>query len=98
MRPGEFGGGYVVIRDDDIEFGGSARGLEAALARRTDEAANGLVIAMRNPEEGLLFWNSADGFGALETATVYSEAEAANTDLPIADDQPEWLALPVPLA
>lgn len=98
MRPGEFGGGYVVIRDDDIEFGGSARGLEAALARHPGEAEHGLVLAMRDPEEGLLFWNSADGFGALESATVYSEAEASNTDLPIADDQPEWLALPAPLA
>ncbi|MDE8650595.1 hypothetical protein [Novosphingobium album (ex Liu et al. 2023)] len=98
MRPGEFGGGFVVIREDDIEYGGSARGLEAALARRPDEAENGLVIAMRDPEEGLLFWNSADGFGALETATVYSETEASNLDLPIADDQPEWLALPAPLA
>lgn len=98
MRPGEFGGGFVVIRADGIEFGGSARGLEAALARRSGEAANGLVIAMRNPEDGLLFWNSADGFGALETATVYSEAEAMSVDLPIANDQPEWLAMPAPLA
>jgi len=96
MRPGEFGGGFVVIRSDDIEFGGSARGLEKALTRREGEAEHGLVIAMRDPEEGLLFWNSADGFGSLETATVFSEAEAANTDLPIADDQPEWLALPAP--
>ena len=43
-------------------------------------------------------WNSKAGFGSLETATVFSEAEASNTDLPIASDQPEWLALPAPLA
>lgn len=98
MRPGEFGGGFVVIRANDIEFGGSARGLEKALSRRPDEAENGLVIATRDVEEGLLFWNSDTGFGALETATVFSETEAANADLPIADDQPEWLALPPPLA
>ncbi|PTD15894.1 hypothetical protein CV103_21430 [Sphingomonas fennica] len=98
MRPCEFGGGFVVIRADDIEFGGSARGLEKALSRRPDEAENGLVIATRDAEEGLLFWNSDTGFGALETATVFSDAEAANADLPIADDQPEWLALPPPLA
>jgi len=29
---------------------------------------------------------------------VFSEAEAANFDIPIADDQPEWLALPAPLS
>lgn len=98
MRPGEFGGGYVVIRADDIEFGGSARGLERALSRRPGEAENGLVISTRNAEEGLLFWNEQDGFGDLEQATVFSEAEAANIDLPIANDQPEWLALPQPLA
>lgn len=98
MRPGEFGGGFVVIREDDIEFGGSRRGLEKALARRPGEAEHGLVIATRDAEEGLLFWNSNGGFGSLETATVFSEADASNTDLPIANDQPEWLALPAPLA
>ena len=98
MRPGEFGGGFVVIREDGIEYGGSARGLEKALTRRIGEAEHGLVIATRDDEEGLLFWNSETGSGSLETATVFSEAEAANTDLPIANDQPEWLALPAPLA
>ena len=98
MRPGEFGGGYVVIREDDIEFGGSAQGLERALSRRAAEAEHGLVMAIRDADEGLLFWNSATGFGALETATVFSKAEAANCDLPIAGDQPEWLAMPAPLA
>lgn len=98
MRPGEFGGGFVVIREDGIIFGGSGRGLEKALTRRTGEAEHGLVIAMRDDEEGLLFWNSETGFGSLQTATVFPEAEASNTDLPIASDQPEWLALPAPLA
>lgn len=98
MRPGEFGGGFVVIREDDIEFSGSARGLERALSRRPGEAENGLVVATRDAEEGLLFWNTETGFGDLERATVFSEAEAADFDLPIANDQPEWLALPSPLA
>lgn len=98
MRPGEFGGGFVVIRADDIEFGGSARGLAQALTHRPGEAEHGLVIGTRDAEEGLLFWNSETGFGSLETATVFSEAEASNTDLAIANDQPEWLALPAPLA
>lgn len=98
MRPGEFGGGFVVIREDDIEFASSARGLEEALTRRVGEPENGMIIATRDAEEGLLFWNSKTGFGSLETATVFSEAEAANYDLPIANDQPEWLAMPAPLA
>lgn len=98
MRPGEFGGGYVVIRTDEIEFGGSARGLERALSRRGDMAGHGSVLTIRDAEEGLLFWNSDSGFGSLARATVYSEAEAANCDVPIAADQPEWLAMPAPLA
>ena len=93
MRPGEFGGGYVVIRDDDIEFGGSAQGLERALAR-VAAPDRSYVLATRHADEGLLFWNLADGFGSLERASVYSEAEAASADVVIADDEPEWLQLP----
>ena len=48
-------------------------------------------------EPGLSFWNNEDGFGSLARATVFSETEAAKFDLPIADDQPEWLAMPAPL-
>ena len=47
---------------------------------------------MRDEEEGLLFWNKADGFGSLETADVFTEQQAR--DLPIAHDQPKWIALP----
>jgi hypothetical protein len=98
LRPGEFGGGYVVIRDDGIEFGGSAPGLERALSRSRAHAERALVMAIRDGDEGLLFWNNASGFGALANATIFSEAEAVACDLPIAADQPEWLALPVPAA
>ncbi|QPI75517.1 hypothetical protein [Sphingobium sp. Cam5-1] len=93
MRPGEFGGGYVVITRDDIEFGGSAQGLERALTRNATPDRS-LILATRDAEEGLLFWNAADGFGSLERATVYSEAEAAQAGAVIADDEPEWLVLP----
>ncbi|SKB62731.1 hypothetical protein [Sphingopyxis flava] len=44
--------------------------------------------------EPLLFWNNEDGFGALATATVFTEEEAQSYALPIADDQPEWVELP----
>lgn len=98
LRPGEFGGGYVVIREDGLEFGGSSRLLDRAIARAHHEGVDGYVLVTRDVEAGLLFWNTASGFGSLEAATVFSEAEAANFDIPIADDQPEWLALPAPLS
>lgn len=52
------------------------------------------VIAIRDPEEGLLFWNNNDGYGDLASATTFSEEEARSYDLPISSDQPEWLELP----
>lgn len=98
LRPGEFGGGYVVVREDGLEFGGSSRLLDRAIARGHHEGIDGYVLATREPEAGLLFWNTASGFGALAAATVFSEAEAANFDIPLAADQPEWLAMPAPLS
>ena len=97
LRPGEFGGGYVVVREDGLEFGGSSRLLDRAIARGHHVGVDGYVLVTREAETGLLFWNTASGFGSLAAATVFSEAEAANFDPPIADDQPEWLALPAPL-
>ncbi|WP_237364446.1 hypothetical protein [Rhizorhapis sp. SPR117] len=98
LRPGEFGGGYVLVREDEVEFGGSARLLERALARTAGDAPHGLVLTTRDVDEGLLFWNTDTGFGSLEKATVFSEAAADQHDLPIAHDQPEWLAMPEPLS
>lgn len=98
LRPGEFGGGYVVISANDIEFGGSARLLDRAIARHHHAGVDGFVLATRDIEDGLTFWNSEAGFGALAAATVFSDAEAAHHDVPITDDQPEWLALPAPLS
>lgn len=43
---------------------------------------------------GSLFWNTEDGFGALSTATIFTEEEAQLYDLPIANDQPVWTQLP----
>jgi hypothetical protein len=53
-----------------------------------------LVLAMRDDEEGLLFWNKTDGFGSLETADVFTEEQVRDLVIPIAHDQPEWIALP----
>ena len=47
-----------------------------------------------NTPEGSLFWNTTNGFGNLESATTFTEEEASKYDLPIANDQPEWVQLP----
>ena len=44
-----------------------------------------------------IFTKAAFGFGSLATATVFSEADTAAFDKPIADDEPGWLAVPPPL-
>jgi hypothetical protein len=97
LRAGELGGGYVAITEAAIEYGHTSQMLDRAIGRALDEGADGFVLAIRDAEHGLSFWNNADGFGRLAAATVFSEAEAANFDMPIADDQPEWLAMPAPL-
>lgn len=80
-----YGGGYYEVR---------AEGVFRVLDDCEDIDAVHLVIAMLDPEEGLLFWNKDAGFGELEEATVFSEKEAASYDLPIAHAQPEWIGLP----
>ena len=97
LRAGEFGGGYVVITEATIEYGSTGRMLDRALDRTRDEGADGFVLAIQHAEHGLSFWNGTDGFGRLSRARIFSEAEAANFDVPIARDKPEWLAMPAPL-
>lgn len=65
--------------------------------RARDEGADGFVLAIRDPQHGLSFWNDDTGFDRLSRARVFSEAEAANHNVPLAHDQPEWLAMPEPL-
>jgi hypothetical protein len=97
LRPGELGGGFVAITENGIEHHGTSAMLGRAMARAIDEGADGFVLAIRHPEHGLSFWNNETGFGRLATATVFSEDEAGRFDKPIADDEPEWLAMPAPL-
>jgi len=59
---------------------------------------DGFVLALADQEHGLSFWNNDHGFGRLGLATVFSEDEAARFDKPIAHSEPEWLAMPAPLA
>src|SRR3546814_1803416 len=55
LRPGEFGGGYVVIREDGLEFAGSYRLLDRAIARGHHEGVDGYGLVTRDAEAGLLF-------------------------------------------
>lgn len=101
LRVGEFGGGCVVITENGAEYHSTRAILDRAITREIrgeGEAVDGHVLAIRDREHGLSFWNKEFGFGRLEVATVFSEAEAANYDKPIAHDEPEWPAMPTPLS
>jgi len=91
-HPDAFGGGGFMIDAAGIHWIGTS------MVHDKHRFSPKLVIAMRDEEEGLLFWNDRDGFGSLESADVYTKEQALNTDLSIADDQPEWLALPSSLS
>ncbi len=97
LRADEFGGGYVVITEAGIDYASTGRMLDRALARTRDEGADGFVLTIRHAEHGLSFWNDIDGFERLSRARIFSEAEAGKFDMPIANDEPEWLAMPAPL-
>ena len=101
LRVGEFGGGCVIITAAGIQWHSTQSILEHAFKRieaGPHEGVDGFVLATRDREHGLSFWNNTDGFGSLATATVFSEADAATLDKPIANDEPEWLAVPAPLS
>ncbi len=94
LRNDEFGGGAVVITDAGIRYRSTSDIVREALQAQADEGAKGFVLAIRDAQHGLSFWNNEGGFGRLANATVFSEREASNFDKPIADDEPEWLACP----
>ncbi len=97
LRAGEFGGGYVLVTESHVHFNTTATLLDRALARAHGEpGVDGFVLATRSRVHGLRFWNHETGFGPLPQASVFTEREAAEYAMPIALDQPEWLALPAP--
>ncbi|WP_298277245.1 MULTISPECIES: hypothetical protein [Alphaproteobacteria] len=101
LKVGDFGGGCVVITDAGIQWHTTQGILERAFKRLDAgayEGLDGFVLATRDSTHGLSFWNNDNGFGSLATATVFTEGEAADFDKPIANDEPEWLALPAPTA
>lgn len=58
------------------------------------DPARHYVIGARDKEDGLLFWSNGDGFGGLDAATVFTGIEAREAALPLADEPPDWFALP----
>ena len=94
LRPGEFGGGFVIITEDRITFRGTQEGLASALEQLENEDARSLVLTKRDPKHGLSFWNEASGFGRLADATVYTPRQAEMTDTVVADHEPEWTTMP----
>lgn len=100
LRPGEFGGGFVVVAADRVTYHGTRDGLDRALARQGEDDDRRFVLSARDPQHGLRFWNREAGFGALEDASAVETAEvdAACLDIPIGTASPVWMALPRPLA
>ena len=94
LRIDEFGGGFVVVTDDEIIFRGTQEGLSSALAQIDNEDARALVLTKRDPDHGLSFWNRDTGFGRLAEATVFTPREAELAPTVIADDEPEWMTMP----
>lgn len=87
-RVDAFGGGGFLIDAAGVHW------IATSMVHDKTYFAPKLVIAMYHEDEGLLFWNENDGFGSLDSARVYTEEQARDFGLPIADNQPEWLALP----
>lgn len=96
LRVGEFGGGCVIITAAGPVFHSTTQILDRALAPPA-EGKDGFVLAARDSAGDIAFWNNDTGFGALSCATVFTEQDAKACDPVIANDEPEWMALPAQL-
>lgn len=86
MRVASFGGGFLEVAGDRII---PLHSLGQDLDRQH------LVIVVKDPACGLMFWNNEAGFGPLKTATVFTQREADAARLPYAGGiAPGWLELP----
>ena len=97
--PFRFGWAYTCSRHRIDAFGGGYMEVGAGCITRLIDPDDPidpqrLVLAARDAENGLSFWNGATGFGALVGATVFSKADAEIAILPAGADRPEWLELP----
>lgn len=94
LRNDEFGGGAVIIKTDGIAYHSTHAIVSNALSAQPHAETARLVLTTRDAEHGLLFWNNETGFGNFASATLFTETDAAGFDVPIALDEPEWLACP----
>lgn len=81
-RNDAFGGGTIEITRFDIRD---------VINSHVDDPL--LVLTTSSAEGETLYWNEETGFGPLESATVYTDRESERVTV-IADDAPEWEALP----
>lgn len=94
LRADEFGGGAVIITADGVDYHSTHTIVREALSEKSLPKCTRLMLTIRDREHGLLFWNTDTGFGDLASATLFTEEEATDFDVPIAFDEPEWLACP----
>ena len=81
-----FGGGFIEVTVDR---------LIPLLGLGQDVERPRLVICVRDPDRGHLYWNNEAGFGALASATVHTPRDADEFRLPTANGAaPEWIELP----
>lgn len=97
--PFRFGWAYTCSRHRLDAFGGGymevgAHGIIRLIDPDDPVQMKRLVLAARDAEDGLTFWNNDTGFGALASATVFNEPETQKAILPVGVDRPEWLELP----
>ena len=81
-RNDAFGGGTIEITRFDIRD---------VINSHLDDPL--LVLTTGGADGETLYWNEENGFGPLESATVYTDRESEHVTV-IADDAPEWEALP----
>ena len=95
LRHDEFGGGAVVITQAGIRYHSTSDILRAGLDDTpAEEGRSGFVLATRDPEHGLSFWNNETGFGRLaEVPGPYSTSRAARIPRPRCS-RPCWRWMP----
>lgn len=67
------------------------------ITRPPERGKHGYVIAIRDEEDGLIFWSNEAGFGSLDTATIFTAREKALFQTPLVAGDLLWIGIPVPL-
>lgn len=81
--PGAFSGGWTEVRADAILW----------LAGPHDQRGRKFVIEAPCTSDGKAYWSNDNGFGPLSSATILTEDEAGEMELPIHEGA-NWVPLP----